>query len=112
VQANAQAETIRLRAQSVLDGESATQSLHCTGERREEPVAGGLEQPPAMGSRERLDDIDAQRSHTGQSGRLIGGDHGGVADHVGRHDTGQTAICLAHAGHGRAIGRRNQSATH
>ncbi len=97
VDADAQAQAVGLGAQCVLNGDGAAQCLHRAGELHEEAIASSLEQPAAMRGGEWLDDFGAQPAHARQCARLIGADHGGIANHVGCQDASQTAARLAHS---------------
>jgi hypothetical protein len=76
--------------------DGAAQRLHGAREGDQETVARSLEQPAAVLGGKRLEDLDAQGTHTRQRGRLVRADHGSIADDIGRQNAGQTTIRRVH----------------
>src|SRR5262249_16673234 len=76
-----------------LDG--TAQCIDHTTEFDEQPVAGGLDQAPAVLGDFRVDYLGAERLQAFEGAALVGSKQPGVARHIGREDRRETAG-LAH----------------
>ena len=102
-----------IRAKTALDGDRATERLDRTGEFGEKAVAGGFEHAAAVFHHQRVDELVLQATQACERGGFIGTEQPGVADHVGRQNTGQSARHVAYHlqnSVGRNLRRRHQPA--